>query len=259
VLTDGSTGVSTQGSTNESGIYRIPGLQLGTYTLAISSPSFRSYQHSGIVLIAAQVLQINVQMEIGSSAQNVTVTGDAPLLESETSTVATTMEESAIEDLPLSAAGGQDAFGLLMSTTPGVRGTRDSNNDYVSISGIESVTNSVYLNGVEATGGLQGHLATPGKDALQEIQIMTSAADAEFQDSSVELFQIKSGTSQLHGKGFEILQNEDLNANSYESNYFLSSCAPGDSSCKSQYSRPVDRFNDWGFSAGGPIPFLRNL
>jgi hypothetical protein len=66
------------------------------------------------------VLQVNVQMTVGSSAETVMVTGGAPLLETETSTVPMTMEKSAIRNLPLNAFGGQDAMNLMLAVTPGV-------------------------------------------------------------------------------------------------------------------------------------------
>lgn len=252
-LTEAGTGLSIKGTTNSNGLYTIPGLPVGTYTLTISQSGFKAYEQTGIILIAAQVLQVNVHMAVGSSAQTVTVTGGAPLLDTETSSVATTLEESAIEDLPLNASGGQDALNLVLAVTPGVTGSQGTNQNFVAFSGAQALTNSVYLNGVESTSGLQGNSPTPGRDALQEIQVMTNVSDAEFETGSVEMFQVKSGTNHFHGSAFEILQNEDLNANSWSNKYFLSQCAPSDTTCISQNERAFDRFNDYGGSAGGPI------
>jgi len=252
-LTEVSTGTNLTGVTNGNGLYTIPGLPVGTYKLAISHSGFKDYIQTGIILIAAQTLQVNVHMEVGSSAETVTVTGGAPLLDTETSTVSMTMEESAIRDLPLNAFGGQDAMNLMLAVTPGVTGTNGSNQDFVAFAGAQALTNAVYLNGVESTTGLQGNLATPGRDALSEIQVQTNVADAEFGTGSVEMFQLKSGTNQLHGSAFEILQNEDLNANTWANKQSAVLCAPSDTACNAMYSRPLDRFNDYGFTAGGPI------
>ena len=253
MLTDVATGVSITGTTNGDGIYTIPGLPVGTYALTVSHSTFKDYKQTGIILIAAQVQQINVHMEVGSNAQTVTVTGGAPLLDTETSAVSMTMEQTAIRDLPLNAFGGQDALNLMIAVTPGITGNNGTNQDFVAFAGAQALTNSVYLNGVESTSGLQGNFATPSKDALQEIQVMTNVSDPEFQTGSVEMFQVKSGTNHFHGSAFEILQNEDLNANTWSNNYFLSQCAPSDPSCIRQYGRPLDRFNDYGGSAGGPL------
>src|ERR1700677_772589 len=85
MLSEVATGVSITGTTNGDGIYKIPGLPVGTYTLTITHSNFKAYRQTGIILIAAQVQQINVRMEAGSNAQTVTVTGGAPLLDTETS------------------------------------------------------------------------------------------------------------------------------------------------------------------------------
>jgi hypothetical protein len=253
LLTNVDTGVKFTGVTNNDGLYNVPGLPVGPYTLTASQPGFKDYKLTGIVLVAAQVAELNIHMQVGSSSQTVTVTGNAPLLNTETSSVATTLETTAVEDLPLNASGGQDALSLALITTPSTVGSNGTNQDFISIAGQPAMTNSVYLNGVESTTGLQGNSATPSRDALQEIQLMNNVADAEFGTGTAEIFQIKSGTNQFHGTAFEILQNEDLNANSWSNKWFAADTCNGSASCLAGYARKRDRFNDYGGSAGGPI------
>jgi Carboxypeptidase regulatory-like domain len=136
-LTEVATGTITTAASNNNGIYTVPGLPVGTYTLAISNPGFNDYKQTGIILVTAQVLEVNVHMTVGSSAQTVTVTGGAPLLDAETSTVATTLEQQAIRDLPLNAFGGQDAMNLMLAVTPGTTGTNGSNQDFVAFAGAQ--------------------------------------------------------------------------------------------------------------------------
>jgi hypothetical protein len=111
------------------------------------------------------------------------------------------------------------------------------------------------VDGVESTAANQGAVATPGLDALQEMQIATTSTDAETGSASggAQMFELKSGTNSFHGSAFYFYQNEGLNSNGWENNYFLSSCAPSDTACHSAYKRPDYRFNDYGGSAGGPI------
>jgi hypothetical protein len=158
---------------------------------------------TGIVLIAAEVAKQDVTMQVGASSQTVTVTGAAPLLDAETSSVAATLETTAVEDLPLSATGGQDALNLALITTPSTVGSNGTDQAFISIVGQPALANSVYLNGVESTTGLQGNSATPSRDALREIQLMINVADAEFGTGTAEIFQIKSETKQFHGTAFE--------------------------------------------------------
>jgi hypothetical protein len=260
LVTQTATGTNYIGTTNSDGIYVIPGLPIGTYTLQISHSGFKDYVQTDIILIAAQVLQLNVRMAVGSGGETVTVTGGAPLLETETSTVSMTMEESALRDLPLNAIGGRDAMNLLLATTPlvstaqGGQAVANGVQNWNMFAGQMSMTNSVYVDGMESTTGTQGQTATPGLDALSEVQIIVSPNDAQFgTGGGVELFQIKSGTNKFHGSAFEILQNEDLNANTWANKYYVAQCASSDLVCRSDGSRGRNRFNDYGFSAGGPI------
>lgn len=260
LATSTDTGIGYSGITNEKGVYTIPGLPVGTYAVKCTQQGFKEHVQTGIILIAAQVLELNVHMTLGATTETVNVSGGVPLLETETTSVQMTMEESALRDLPLDATGGRDALNLLLATTPlvsnanGGQQTSGGTQNWNSFAGQETMTNSVYVDGIESFSGIQGQIATPGLDALSETQLITSPSDAEFgTGGGVEMFQIKSGTNQLHGSAFEFLENEDLNANSWSNNYYGTLCAPGDTSCRAANSRGFDRFNDYGASAGGPI------
>jgi hypothetical protein len=259
LATNTDTGTSYSGTTNNNGIYTIPGLPVGTYALKVNQPGFKDFAQTGIILIAAQVLQLNVHLTVGSSAETVTISGGVPLLETESTTVSMTMEESALRDLPLDATNGRDALSLVLASTPLANASLGGQTDFgtqnlVTFAGEATYGNSVYVDGLESSAGMQGQIATPGLDALSEVQLITSPSDAEFgTGGGVEMLQIKSGTNKFHGSAFEFLQNEDLNANAWANNYFLAQCAPGDSSCRAANSRALDRFNDYGASGGGPI------
>ncbi len=245
-------------TTNQNGVYSIPGLVVGVYTLTVSHPGFVNYVFTGVSPEATQVLQINARLQVGSTAQSVTVTGGVPLLQTQTSNVTTTMEEYAIQELPLNAAGGRDATQLILATTPNIGQGYTWNTggqNWVSIAGGETMSNSVFIDGVDATAGNQGSISTPGQDALSEMQIQTAVTDAQLSTTGggAILYELKSGTNHFHGSAFEFLQNEDLNANTWANNQFLSQCTPGDVACRAPYVRQKDRFNDFGGSAGGPI------
>ena len=245
------------GVTNADGVYSISQLPIGDYTVRMHHDGFRDAQ-STVHLIASQVQALDVHLPVGSNNQTVVVSAAAPLLETQTSSVQNTMEEEAIRDLPLNATNGRDAVQLMANTVPGMEGSGISGNEVYStlnFAGGNSWTNTVYVDGVNAGAGPQGAVATPGLDALQEMQVIPSNASASLGDTGggVLLFEIKSGTNKFHGSAFEFLQNEALNANTWSNNYFLSSCAPGDATCIRDNSRPRDRFNDYGGSAGGPI------
>lgn len=256
-VTSADTRAVFTSSTNRDGVYTIPSLPVGSYTLAVSHEGFRTYTRTGISPVAGQVVTANVRMAVGTASETITVTG-TPALESETSTEAMTMEATAIEELPLNASGGRNALNLLVATAPNVSqasinitGTQNT----VSIAGGESFSNSIFIDGTNATAGNQGMAITPGQDSLQEMQLQTNVTDAELGQTGGGsiVYVLKSGTNKIHGSAFEYLQNEDLNANPWANNYFLSQCAAGDTACVASNSRARDRFNDYGGSAGGPI------
>ena len=251
-LTEAATGMSTTGTTNRNGIYnsRLTGRHL----------------HADDQSLRLQRLQTDGNCPYRSSGS----TGQRPhdgRLRHTNSNRDRRRASSGYGDIHRSDDDGtdgdtgsasqciwsEDSLNLMIAVTPGVTGNNGSNQDFVAFAGAQALTNSVYLNGVESTSGLQGNLATPSRDALQEIQVMTNVTDAEFGTGSTEMFQIKSGTNQFHGSAFEILQNEDLNANTWSNKYFQSQCAPSNASCIRQYARALDRFNDYGGSAGGPL------
>lgn len=256
-VTNTATGVAFTQKTNAVGIYRIPALDVGSYSIQISREGFKRYERTDIQLSAAQVAQINAELVLGAIQEAVVVTANAPFLEAETSSTAMTMKEDAIRNLPLNAAGGRDALNLMLSTVPLLSGSAQSPSSEIimRVGGGQDHASTVYIDGVEATAGFQGDVATPGLDALQEMQVQTSGITAELGSTGggVVMYELKSGTNKFHGSGFEFLQNEALNANTWGNNQFLSGCAPSDKECRQQYKRARYRFNDWGFSAGGPI------
>ena len=254
---DNSTGATFNGQSNNAGAYSLKELPIGDYTVKMTRAGFKDVQ-SSVHLVATQIQSLDVTMPLGSAGETVSVTAAPELLDSETSTVTNTLEEEALRDLPLNATNGRDAVQLLVQSTPSAAKSGISGNQVYStlyLGGANSWTNTAYVDGVDADAGPQGAIATPGLEAIQETQVITTNADAELGSTGggVLLFELKSGTNKIHGSAFEFLQNEALNANSWQSNYFLPGCAPGNTSCIRNYSRPRDRFNDYGGSLGGPL------
>ena len=257
VVTDTNTGATFTSVTNDAGIYSITGLPIGEYKVQMSHAGFQDVQ-SSVHLVATKVQSLDVHMTLGTAVQTVSVSATPQLLETQTSSVSNTMEEEAIRDLPLNATNGRDATSLMVSTTPSMAQSGISGNQVYSnlyFAGANSWTNTVYVDGVDAAAGPQGAIATPGLDALQEMQVQTTNASAELgaTGSGVLMFELKSGTNKIHGSAFEFLQNEILNANTWSNKYYLAGCDPTNASCIRNNSRPRDRFNDYGGSLGGPI------
>jgi hypothetical protein len=241
---ENATGATFTAKTNTSGAYSIEQLPIGDYTVEMSHAGF-SESRSGVHLVATQIQALNVTMKVGMTDQVVSVTAAPQLLDTDTSTITNTLEDEALRDLPLNATNGRDAVQLLVQSTPSAAKSGISGNQVYStlyLGGANSWTNTAYVDGVDADAGPQGAIATPGLDGISETQVITGNASAELGNTGggVLLFELKSGTNQIHGSAFEFLQNEDLNANSWQDDYFGN-------------PKPYDRFNDYGGSLGGPV------
>ena len=262
IVTNADTKSIFTSPTNGDGVYTLPSLPVGNYVLEVRTPGFKTYTRTGISPLAGQVVTVNVTMTVGASSETVTVTAATELLERQDASEAMTLEPKAIEELPLDASGGRNALFLLALTAPNVIMTNGSysigssgTQNWMSIAGGESFTNSIFIDGTNATAGNQGQALTPGQDALQQMQLQSNVADAELAQTGggAITYVLKSGTNKIHGSAFEYLQNEDLNANQWINNYWKSQCADGDAACRASNSRQKFRFNDWGGSGGGPI------
>ena len=147
---------------------------------------------------------LDVSLTVGSDTETVAVSATPQLLEQETSSVATTLEQEALRDLPLDATNGRDAVRLVVATTPTASKSGISGNQVYStlnFGGNSSWSNTVYIDGVDAGAGPQGAVATPGLEALQETQVQTTDAELFATGGGVLLFELKSGTNQITGAG----------------------------------------------------------
>lgn len=256
-LVETQTGVHYQGDTTTGqGIYRVLDLPVGHYTLTFAKDGFKTYVRSGMTVSMSQNVTLNAMLEVGSRVDSVTVSADASLLNTQDAILGSTVSGEELTDLPLTAQGGRDArnFGRsIVPTFSTVTGTQLGYDNSVAGSQITSMATSV--DGVSSDAGIMGIVNAPGMDSINQFQVQTSGISAaSAQTGGGELmFELKSGTNSAHGSAYGFLANEALNANDWVDNYLLSQCAPGDATCKKNYKRLRDRYDDFGFSAGGPI------
>jgi hypothetical protein len=245
-VTNTETAVVFATQTNEDGIYTIPNLPVGVYRLEVRQTGFKTFAQTGISPLASQQIKDDVIMTVGSATETVSVTAAAPAMESQNASESTTLEPEAINDLPLNASGGRNAFSLLMNTAPNVSEasvTLQGTQSWIGMAGGQTFTNSLFVDGTNASAaGNQGYNIPPVQDGIQEMQVQTNVTDSELSQTGGGsiVFALKSGTNKFHGSAFEYLQNQVLNANQWIDNYYNNPRAP--------YS-----FNDYGGSVGGPI------
>lgn len=248
--TNTETKVQTAGVTNEVGLYQVPNLAVGQYSILFKKEGFDSVERTNLTLTISQVAEINATLKVAAVAQTVEVTAAAPILQSQTNDTGSTVSLNAFRALPLSISGGRDIMAFAFATTPGVEG----NSWTTYISGTQAFSNAVLIDGTLAQESETGQVleSEPPMEAVEEFKVDTggmSGAAAMYTAGGTFSFNLKSGTNQFHGSAVYFLQNEALNANSWMNNY-EAAANPGQAS---NYAKPRSRHNDYAFSGGGPI------
>jgi Carboxypeptidase regulatory-like domain len=248
--TNTQTKVETTATTNDTGFYRILNLPIGEYSISFTKQDFQTLERKGIDLSIGQVAEINVSLAIGKLAQAVQVTAAAPILQSQTSDLGSTMGNQAVNDLPLDITGGRELENFAYAIVPGVEG----NNWTSYISGTPAFSKQVLIDGTLQQGSETGSVDEdyPPMDAVQEFKVTTGGTTGQasaYTAGGTFMFSLRSGTNKFHGSAFDYMQNEAFNANTWMNNYCSASgaCTPAD------FNTPYNRQNDYGFSGGGPI------
>lgn len=234
--------------TNVDGMYAFPRIPVGTYEVRIEAPGFKTFVQPDVTLELNQRARIDAAMEVGEVAERVEVTGEAPLLQTETTQVGTVVTSTTIVNAPLISRN----FVQLTLLAAGVTATDPSSfiNDRRTtgggrpyVNGNRKEANNFLLDGVDNNQTSENMTSyQPNIDAIQEFKMITNNASAEFGNfqGGIVNVTIKSGTNEFHGSVFEFLRNDKLNANNWERNY------KGD-------PRSALRFNMFGGTLGGPI------
>jgi hypothetical protein len=242
------TGGSRATVTGPSGRYELPNLSVGQYEVSASSAGFQTSVRSGISLTVGRIAVVDHALQVGEVTQAVTVTGEASLVETTTATVTQLVDEKRVEELPLRDRDlTQLAFlqpGVIKS--PAGRGVFGGMGDKMIIAGARGTQNLFLLDGVSNTDlsnnpqGASGSYT--GAETVKEFQIITNNYSAEYQSTAGGIVSAvtKSGTNTLHGSGFWILRNDNMDANSFGNN-------------RQGLDKREFKRNQFGGSLGGPI------
>jgi Carboxypeptidase regulatory-like domain len=249
-VTNDATGVTSQTVTTDAGVYSIPAVQPGNYSISVEAAGFQTSQQKGIAVTPGGVSTANVPLQVGNASQTVEVTAAAPLLQTESQVVGQNLSSQQVSELPL---GGQRTFTFLARLSPGVlpaeSGARGALGGDFSANGVRSTgENNFLLNGIDNNVNVIDFLNQtsfvigPSVDAIGDMQVITNGASAEYGRAAGGIVDvtIKSGTNDLHGSVFEIFQNTVLDANRWENNLA---------------GKPRNPFkqNQFGGTLGGPL------
>jgi hypothetical protein len=241
-----ATGVEYPTKSNDAGYFNVPNLISGTYKVDVTASGFRPVSRTGIQVDIGSVVRLDFKLEVGNVQERITITGEAPLLETDKVEVGGTLNTKALVSLPTQGrnptALAAVQAGIVMDTgQQGIPSAQSSANYTFEANGQRSQTNRQLLDGVDDTEGVSGSAAiVPSTDALQEYQLVTSNYDVELGQvgGAVQLLTTKSGTNEIHGSAHEFNRVNYL----FARNPFTEPDGPGHFV-----------WNQFGGTLGGPI------
>jgi hypothetical protein len=257
-------------TTNHEGIFSAPNLAVSTYTVTIEMPNFKKAVKSDVKLDVGQRRNVDFILEVGGTNEVVTVQADVVTIETSTPTTASLISGAQIRELSLNNRN----WVQLVALAPGVTndladqvyvGTTNpdgqANTINISVNGGRSSQNTFTVDGADITdrGSNITIQAYPSVDSIGEFKVLRSLYPAEAGRSGGGQVNIvtRSGTAKYHGSAFEFIRNEVLNANNFLINGSASPAYGRDQDGKAK--RPPFRYNNFGWTLGGPIPFMKKF
>jgi hypothetical protein len=243
------TGLSLSTVTTEAGLYSLPNLPPGRYSVTVEAPNLKKYTREGVTVQTGSTVSLDIQMQLGSISESVTVTSDASQLETATSDIGASVERTLVANLPLEVSGTVRNPVQFITLVPGFVGDVGNNpgsnsTDDFKVNGGQEGGTDILVDGVSIS------LVSPNTqwnkgvstDAVQEFKVLQSNFSPEYGASGdgIVSLTLKSGTNQLHASGYDFLRNRVLDANSWKNNTL-------------GQRRPINTQNDFGFTVGGPV------
>ena len=254
-VTNVDTGARREAISNDAGLYDLPLLPAGNYTIVVSKEGFKQAAREGLRLEVNQITRIDFVLQVGAVTETVEVQASTPLLESSTSSIGYVIESRVVSDLPLNGRNfvqlalmgpGVVGVGFSASGTIG-SGTRPDDmrpGTELFSNGNREQSNNFMLDGVDNNFRRNGLITLrPSVEAIREFKIQTNLFQAEQGRNPGAAVNVitKSGTNQWHGSAYEFFRNDRLDARD-----FFNDKRPG-------VNKPPFRQNQFGASLGGPI------
>lgn len=244
------TGITRQGQTSGTGVYRFTVLQVGRYTVRVSTSGFKSFERPDVAVVSGETVTLEIQLEVGDVTETVTVEALAPILDTTTETVGTTRTVEEISRLPITLAGNSSRSAAAFArTVTGVNfdPAEAGGQDFMVVSrsqinGAMAGTWGYQIDGVEAGMGEAesgSDFMSPIPEAVEEFRLTANADTSSGFNGGVTMeMTMKSGTNEFHGSVFYYNRNDFVAAR----NVFDQTGEPS-----------VDIQNEGGFAIGGPI------
>ena len=242
-------------TTDEHGLYSVPLLPVGRYSVSVEIKGFKKAVRSGIVLNVSDRLGINFTLEVGAVTEVISVQGDTVHVDTESATASGVISGTQLKELSLNSRNyaqlvllvpGASDSGNADQIFPGATAPIGTNLVSFQINGNRREENNWQVDGADNVdrGSNLTLLSFPSIDAISEFRVVRGAYDAESGRSAGAQINVitRSGTADIHGGVYEFFRNDYLNANSFF-NKAGSTVVP----------RPKLRYNDFGGTVGGPV------
>ncbi len=212
--TDADTGETRSVLTQDTGAYAIGPLRVGTYNIAVEKTGFKKDVWSGIILHAGDRARADFKLALGQVAETISVSSEAPLLQSESATLSNVVSEHEVRQLPLNGRNFQQLAWLSAGVYAATQ-SRDRQSGF-NANGQPTTENNFIMDGIDNNNNVMGmqdrkaQVIIPSLDAVSEFKVMTSNYSAEYGRNSgaMMIVSIKSGTNSIHGTAFEYLRND---------------------------------------------------
>jgi hypothetical protein len=254
VATEQATNQASRTFTNEAGSYELSYLRPGNYSIKVSAAGFKSVVREGLPVTVDSRARLDFSVEVGDATTSISVVGEAPVVQSNQSSLSQLVTTRSVQDLPIK---GRNIFDLAVlspgvNVNPRAQGAVASTGDNsaplfvmsdISINGGRYRTNDYLLDGVSIMLPENNDFAiSPTPDSTQEFQILTNNAGPQFGRSGGGVLNVvtRSGTNQWHGSAYEYFRNDRTEANNFFANAH-------------NQARGPFHFNLFGASAGAPI------
>ena len=250
--TNEATGVARTTESQANGTYTFPLLPPGTYRLELRKAGFSNAARTGLVVTVTETTRLDVELELGAVQQAVSVTAEAPLMQTESAALGRVTNEKMVVELPLASRN----FTQIVALNPGVSSEVNNATDIGrgggglsnfstgggSIKDTNYQMDGIGTNDIQNSGSFSGGVAIPNPDTIQEFKVQILQYDASYGRNGGANVNVltKGGSNQFHGSLWEFFRNEKLNSNDFFFN-------------RIGKARPLLRQNQYGGTLGGPV------
>ena len=214
-----ATGTESSTVTNTEGVFGLASLPAGTYVVTVSLEGFKTTVVQEVVITAVQGASVNAVLEVGGVSETVTVASSSEIIQTQSTTISSTITTNQITKLPLTSRSAMDFVNFLPGvSTPG--GNRNA-----TINGLPQGVINITLDGINIqdntnrTGDGFFSIVSPRLDAIEEVSVTTAGQGADAGQGAVQIkFVTRSGTNNYTGSAYHYYRNDALNANTWFNN-----------------------------------------